>query len=110
MSNFQLFSDIYFIIGIKKSIDLQLEHSDAPIYVYQFSFDEKLGMMEKYIGDSTTPGMNFINMNPRKLLLIISFFVVVVHRLKFVKNDFLIPFYLQALQIHSANGFKLLEA
>jgi hypothetical protein len=92
MAHFQLFGDIYFIIGIKKSIDLQLEHSDAPIYFYQFSFDEKLGMMEKYIGDSTTPGMNFINMNPRKLLLVILLLlvvvvVVVVHRLKFLKNE-----------------------
>jgi hypothetical protein len=69
---FQLFSDIYFIIGIKKSIDLQLEHSDIPIYFYQFSFDEKLGMMEKYIGDSTIPGMNFINTNPRKVLLVME--------------------------------------
>jgi hypothetical protein len=27
-----------------------------------------------------------------------------------VKSFFLIPFYLQAVQIHSANGVKLLEA
>jgi hypothetical protein len=59
-SHFQLFSDIYFINGIKKSIELQLKHSDTPIYFYQFSFDEKLGMIEKYIGDSTIPGTNVI--------------------------------------------------
>ena len=57
---FQLYSDTHFIVGIKKSIDLQLEHSDTPIYFYQFSYDEKLGLIEKYIGDSSTPGMNFI--------------------------------------------------
>ncbi|PNF42151.1 Esterase E4 [Cryptotermes secundus] len=54
---FDLFSDMYFIVGIKKSIDLQLKHSDTPIYFYQFSFDEKLGLIEKYIGDSTIPGV-----------------------------------------------------
>jgi hypothetical protein len=54
--HFQLYGDIYFIVGIKKSIELQLKHSDTPIYFYQFSFDEKLGMIEKYIGDSTIPG------------------------------------------------------
>jgi hypothetical protein len=57
---FQLYSDTHFIVGIKKSIDLQLKHSDTPIYFYQFSYDEKLGLIEKYIGDSSTPGMNFI--------------------------------------------------
>jgi hypothetical protein len=67
MAYFQLFSDMYFNVGVKKSIDLQLEHSDTPIYLYQFSFDEKLGMVEKYIGDSTIPGMKFIHINPRKL-------------------------------------------
>ena len=57
---FQLYSDIYFIVGIKKSIDLQLKQSDTPIYFYQFSYDEKLGLIEKYIGDSSMPGMNFV--------------------------------------------------
>ena len=57
---FQVVSDINFIAGIKKSIDLQLRHSDTPIYFYQFSYDEKLGLLEKYIGDSTTPGMKFV--------------------------------------------------
>ncbi|XP_021912901.1 esterase E4-like isoform X2 [Zootermopsis nevadensis] len=54
---FDLFSDIYFITGIKKSIELQLQHSDTPIYFYEFSFDEKLGMIEKYLGDSTIAGV-----------------------------------------------------
>lgn len=54
---FNLYSDIYFIVGIKKSIDLQLKHSDTPIYFYQFSYDEKLGLIEKYIGDSSMPGV-----------------------------------------------------
>jgi hypothetical protein len=89
MGNFQLFSDIYFILGIKKSIDLQLKHSDTPIYFYQFSFDEKLGLIEKYIGDSSIPGMYFIKVDPRKLLLLLLLMVVVVvHRLKLLKNEF----------------------
>ena len=57
---FQLYGDTLFIVGIKKSIELQLKHSDAPIYFYQFSYDEKLGWIEKYIGDSSIPGMNFV--------------------------------------------------
>jgi hypothetical protein len=78
MGHFQLFSDIFFIVGIKKSIDLQLKHSDTPIYFYQFSFDEKLGLVEQYIGDSTIPGMNFIKVEPLKLLLLLLLLLLVV--------------------------------
>jgi hypothetical protein len=66
LARLQLYSDIYFIAGIKKSVDLQLKHTDTLMYFYQFSYDEKLGLIEKYIGDSTTPGMNFVTQRMRK--------------------------------------------
>ncbi|PSN44740.1 hypothetical protein C0J52_10745, partial [Blattella germanica] len=37
---------------INKTIDLQMKHCSLPVYFYQFSFDEKLGMIEKYLGGS----------------------------------------------------------
>ena len=57
---FQLLSDAAFVVGIMKSIELQLKYSDTPIYLYQFSHDEKVGLLERYFGDSSIPGMNFV--------------------------------------------------
>jgi hypothetical protein len=51
---------------------LQLKHSTTPIYFYQFSYDEKLGLIEKYIGDSSIPGMNFIMLDTRRYIIIIT--------------------------------------
>ncbi|XP_069675635.1 carboxylic ester hydrolase-like isoform X1 [Periplaneta americana] len=54
---FDLLSDVFFVVGLRKSLELQLAHTATPIYCYQFSFDEKLGLLEKYLGDYTTPGV-----------------------------------------------------
>ncbi|KAJ9600064.1 hypothetical protein L9F63_009645, partial [Diploptera punctata] len=50
------FSDIFFIVGLKKTVEIHVKKSDMPLYLYQFSYDEKLGMIEKYLGTSV-PGV-----------------------------------------------------
>ena len=57
---FQLWSDSAFNVGVIKSIELQLKHTNTSIYLYQFSYDEKVGLIENFFGDSSIPGMNFV--------------------------------------------------
>ncbi|KAJ9600061.1 hypothetical protein L9F63_009642, partial [Diploptera punctata] len=51
-----LYSDAFFIHGVKKCALLQLSHSTCPMYMYQFSFDEGLEFVTQLLAGSRTPG------------------------------------------------------